>query len=998
MSPLLLAFALATTQPVAPTPSPRQLDWHRLETYAFVHFGPNTFTGKEWGEGNEDPNVFAPTELDCRQWVRTFKAAGLRGVIITAKHHDGFCLWPSKFSTHTVAQSKWRGGKGDVLRELSDACREEGLKFGVYLSPWDRNHPKYGTPEYNRIFADTLTEVLTQYGRVFEVWFDGANGEGPNGRRQEYDWDLFVSTVRKHQPDACIFSDAGPDVRWVGNESGHSAETCWSMVPSGRYVPGTPLYKELTEGSRDGDAWIPAECDVSIRPGWFYRASEDDKVKSARTLEDIYYRSVGQNASLLLNVPPDTRGLIHERDAGVLLDWRRRLAGTFAVDHAELAWRGLSKGQPVAGTEVLLDLGSPRSFDRLELREPIHLGQRIARFEVLGDGRPIASGTTVGRRRILRLPKTTAQKIVVRITDSRAIPLIDKIALYSSPDMQTEETKEQKDRRMQWFREARFGMFIHWGLYAIPAGEWNGKNVPGASEWLLYSAQIKLEDYLPLLQQFDPVKFDAKEWVRIAKDAGMRYIVITSKHHDGFALWDSKLTEWDVMGTPFKRDILRELAEACKEAGIRLCFYHSIMDWHHPDYLPRRPWDPRPHLQPDFERYVEYMNGQLKELLTGYGDIGILWFDGEWEATWTHERGRDLYHYVRSFQPSIIINNRVDKGRGGMGGMTDEGFLGDYGTPEQEIPSAGLPGVDWESCMTMNGSWGFHRNDHNWKSAKTLIENLVDCASKGGNYLLNVGPTAFGEIPEPSVERLKAIGEWMRSNGEAIYGTTAGPFPRPLPWGRATQKPNRLFLHVFDERASTIELPGLEAIIIEAFPHRAPWQKLSIDRTEDGYRIDLSGWVRDEPVGVLEVRVQGPVKANPVPIRPGPDGSVHLTAIDADCHGHLRYESDKQCIGFWTNQSDWVSWSFEAAAGRYRVSAEIACDPGTEGSAVEFAIGSTRLQTTVKATKGWSDFVPVDLGEVTLQEGKVVVEVRAKSKPNNAVMNLRQVIMTRVGS
>lgn len=394
-----------------------------------------------------------------------------------------------------------------------------------------------------------------------------------------------------------------------------------------------------------------------------------------------------------------------------------------------------------------------------------------------------------------------------------ALPL--DAAAGAAPIPLLPETKEERDERMRWWRESRFGMFIHWGLYAIPAGEWDGKNVSGAGEWILNTARITPDAYKPLIGQFNPVKFDAKRWVRIAKDAGMRYIVITSKHHEGFGLWDSALTDWDVGGTPFKRDILKELAEACQAEGIRLCFYHSIMDWLHPDYLPRRAWDPRPADTADFNRYRDFMKGQLKELLSGtYGDIGVLWFDGEWESTWTHEFGKDLDDYVRSLKRDIIVNNRVDVGREGMVGFSkNPEYRGDFGTPEQQIPATGVPGADWETCMTMNDTWGFHKNDHNWKSNETLIRMISDIASKGGNFLLNVGPTAEGEIPPESVERLAAIGAWMRTNGEAIHATQASPFAS-LPWGRATMKPiaggTRIFLHVFEWPASgSLSVPGL---------------------------------------------------------------------------------------------------------------------------------------------------------------------------------------------
>ncbi|HOV33714.1 MAG TPA: alpha-L-fucosidase [Candidatus Hydrogenedens sp.] len=376
----------------------------------------------------------------------------------------------------------------------------------------------------------------------------------------------------------------------------------------------------------------------------------------------------------------------------------------------------------------------------------------------------------------------------------------------------TKESKEQKDQRMQWWREARFGLFIHWGLYAIPAGKWGDKDHYG--EWIRHEAQIPLPEYEKLLTQFNPVNFNAKEWVKMAKDAGMKYIVITSKHHDGFCLFDSKVTDWDVMSTPFKRDILKELSDACKEEGMRLCFYYSIMDWHHPDYLPRRDWEKeqRPEGDADFNRYIEYMKAQLKELVNNYGPLGILWFDGEWENTWTHEKGVDLYNYVRSLQPDIIINNRVDTGRSGMEGTSEPKNVGDYETPEQKVPATGLPGVDWETCMTMNNHWGYNAVDKNYKSTKELIQLLVDIVSKGGNFLLNVGPMANGEFPPESVQRLKEIGEWMKVNSESVYGTTANPFEK-TPWGRCTQKKldnghTIFYVHIFDYKPNDkITLP-----------------------------------------------------------------------------------------------------------------------------------------------------------------------------------------------
>lgn len=430
-----------------------------------------------------------------------------------------------------------------------------------------------------------------------------------------------------------------------------------------------------------------------------------------------------------------------------------------------------------------------------------------------------------------------------------------------SQSQPTENLADNNDTRMDWWREARFGMFIHWGLYAIPAGEWQGTT--NHAEWIRTTAQIPLEKYDEFLPDFNPVKFDAEAWVKMAKEAGMKYITITSKHHDGFALYDSEISEYDVKVTPFKRDILKELANACRKEGIKLCFYHSIMDWHHQDYLPRRNWEKgRSAAGADFPRYVDYMKAQLKELLTNYGDIGVLWFDGEWEDTWTHEQGVELYDYVRSFQSDIIINNRVDKGRQGMQGLTAEGdFVGDFGTPEQEIPDKGLPGIDWESCMTMNDHWGYNKHDDNWKSTEDLIQKLADIASKGGNFLLNIGPKADGTFPDESIARLKAIGDWMKVNSESIYGTKASPFEH-LPWGKVTQKQSendtRLYLHVFDWPADgKLRLSGIKNRGIKAILLKNPGAELAFERHEDALVIDLPAESPDPYDAVIALDIEG---------------------------------------------------------------------------------------------------------------------------------------------
>ena len=336
------------------------------------------------------------------------------------------------------------------------------------------------------------------------------------------------------------------------------------------------------------------------------------------------------------------------------------------------------------------------------------------------------------------------------------------------------ESKSDKDARMDWWRDATFGMFIHWGAYAVPAGIYKEKPVNGIGEWIMHNSNIPIPEYEEFVKQFNPKDFNAKQWVSIAKNAGMKYIVITSKHHDGFCLWDSKITNYDIMDfSPFKRDILKELSDACKEAGIKMCFYHSIMDWHQPDAESKKSYTHQNTTNPDFAKYREnYLKPQLAELIQKY-DPAVIWFDGEWIPEWTEVQGKDLYNFLRNLKPDIIVNNRVGKGRQGMNGMNKyQDAAGDFGTPEQEILE-GTSNLDWESCMTMNDTWGYKLNDNKWKSSKVLIDNLIDIAAKGGNYLLNVGPTATGIIPEESVERLEDMGEWLKINGEAVYATNS---------------------------------------------------------------------------------------------------------------------------------------------------------------------------------------------------------------------------------
>ena len=425
-----------------PLPTKQQLAWHEMEYYFFFHFGPNTFTDKEWGHGDELEDIFNPTGLDCRQWVRIAKQAGAKGVIITAKHHDGFCLWPSRYSTHTVRESKWKNGKGDVLKELSQACKEYGLKFGVYISPWDRNHPKYGTPQYNDVFVNMMKEIFTNYGPICELWWDGANGEGPNGKKQIYDWDRFKKTVKTLSPNTVVFSDIGPDIRWVGNENGFAGKTNWNYLDTAGFKrgAGAPPTDTLNQGNENGAYWIPAECDVSIRPGWFYHKEEDEKVKTPDQLFDLYLKSVGRGSTLLLNVPPDRRGLINENDSIALIGFKKLRDQNFSKP---LASKTFTTSSHVDNSMYQLKLGKVASVNCIVLKEPIKSGQKIKSFTVLfKKGNEMVkeiSGTTIGRKRILSFSSVEADAIVITIIESKPKPAISDIKAYFIDESLTEK-------------------------------------------------------------------------------------------------------------------------------------------------------------------------------------------------------------------------------------------------------------------------------------------------------------------------------------------------------------------------------------------------------------------------------------------------------------------------------------------------------------------------------------------------------------------------------
>jgi alpha-L-fucosidase len=566
------------------------------------------------------------------------------------------------------------------------------------------------------------------------------------------------------------------------------------------------------------------------------------------------------------------------------------------------------------------------------------------------------------------------------------------VSAADSPDPYANETSAQRDARMAWWREARFGMFIHWGVYSVPAGTYDGKRIPGIGEWIMNTGKIPMAEYQAYAKEFDPTNYNADDWVRLAKEAGMKYIVITAKHHDGFAMFDTKASPWNIVqATPYAKDVLKPLAAACRKYGLKLGFYYSqAQDWNNGGAAAGGKWDPAQ--QRDMDDYIDKVAvPQVKELLSNYGEFpAVLWWDTPVDMN--RERADKLIELLK-LKPGIIHNNR-------LGGD----YKGDTETPEQHIPATGFKNRDWETCMTMNDTWGYKSYDNNWKSTETILRNLVDIASKGGNYLLNVGPTSAGLIPEPSVERLKAVGAWMKVNGDAIYGTTASPFKK-LPWGRCTKKVSAdgkettLYLHVFNWPADgKLFVPGLKNEAKKAYLIKPNWlgwhHRLRVVNGADGVTISVPAAAPDKISSTVVLKIAGAPEVASAGILQEADGTVRLPANEADLQGDLQYESGggKDNVGYWTNPADTAGWTFKVnRPGKFKVSADIAAEASGN---FELIVGGQKISGASPVTQDYTKFQHVNLdGTLDLPAGSATLTVKPVSAGWHP-MNLRSVLLT----
>jgi alpha-L-fucosidase len=991
----------AAAQPDFTQESPAQKDarmaWFREARFGmFIHWGVYAVPAGEWqGKTNygewfleqtkmpvsqyeKFADQFNPVQFNARDWVRLAKDAGMKYIVITSKHHDGFCLWDSALTDWDIGRTPF---KRDPLKELADACREAGLRLCFYYSIMDWHHPDWGTrrkhhdlapptpPDMDRYVAymkGQLKELITRYGPLGILWFDG---EWESPWTHERGVDLY-NYVRSLQPDIIINNRVG------------KGRAGMSGMDKGKGVGdyGTPEQEIPATGFGPGVYW---ESCMTMNNHWGYNR-HDHNWKSATTLIRNLIDCASKGGNYLLNIGPTAEGTFPQACIDRLAEigrWMKAnseaIYGTAASPFDKLDWgRCTQKRLADGNTRLYLHVFDWPKTGRLVISG---LANKPLKASLLAEGRPVNFTAEENRVVVDVAGITPNPHATVLALDIQGEPTIVK------PDPYADETKEQRDARMKWWREARFGMFIHWGVYAVPAGIYKGQRIGGIGEWIMFNAKIPVAEYRQFAAQFNPTKYDPDAWVRLAKEAGMKYIVITSKHHDGFALFDSKASDWNVVkATPYGKDLLKPLAEACQRHGIKLGFYYSqAQDWNNPGGgVCGKRWDPAQ--EGDMNEYIRRVAvPQVREILSNYGPIAILWWDTP--CGMTKEMADQLISLLR-LQPGIIHNNR-------LGG----GYRGDTETPEQHIPATGYKDRDWETCMTMNDTWGYKSYDHNWKSVETLVRNLVDIASKGGNYLLNVGPTAEGEIPAPSVERLRAIGRWMKVNGEAIYATTASPFKR-LPWGRCTKKLTDdgaiLYLHVFNWPANgKLLVPGLRNAV-ESASLLADGSHLHTDSGPEGVTVHVPASAPDPISSTVVLKVKGALDIAPALLSQAADGSVTLPAAEAITHGsQIQYEggANRDCIGFWTNPSDWVEWQFHITQpGKFKVSADIAALGS--GSFV-LSVGNQTLQAKAPVTGDYGKFQRVELGTIEIPTtGPASLAVRAV-KAGWQPFNLRAVIL-----
>jgi len=938
--------------------------------------------------------LFKPTPGFAKEWAKMAKDAGCKYVVFTTKHHDGFGLFDSKAGDYNAGAKLHR----DLAKEIVEACHAEGLRVGFYHSVIDWHHDQYGYEKSKQLphplkgqpypngtrdhakYVDYLhkqvNELVSNYGTVDVLWWD-YSAQDFQGQEAWRAFDL-MNLVRAKQPGIIMNNRLfrNPEAGWksMGTEGFTSSMEYkyGDFVTPEQHIPATGM------GNTD---W---ETCMTLNTTWGYN-EHDNAWKSDETLIRNLVDIASKGGNYLLNIGPKGDGSIPAETISsfkAIGAWMKvnseSIYGTKASPFDKLDWgRCTQKKLADGNSRLYLHIFDWPKDGKIVLPG---LANKPLKAVLLAGGQKL--DVTAGANSVsIALPAAAPDKIasVVALDVEGATQVV-------KPDPYADETPAQRDARMKWWREARFGMFIHWGVYAVPAGTWNGKQIPGIGEWIMNRGKIPMADYQAFAKQFNPIKYNADEWVQTAKEAGMKYIVITSKHHDGFTLYPSAASKWNIVdATPYGKDLLAPLAAACRKHGLKLGFYYSqAQDWNNGGSAAGGKWDKAQ--ERSMDEYIDKVAvPQVKEILSNYGEFpSVIWWDTPTDMN--KERAEKLIALLKA-KPGIIHNNR-------LGG----GFKGDTETPEQFIPATGYPGRDWETCMTLNDTWGYKSYDDKWKSTETLIKNLCDIASKGGNYLLNVGPTAEGEIPAPSVERLKAVGQWMRVNGSAIYATSASPF-RKLPWGRCTKvvegDVTTLNLFVFDwPKDGRLLVPGLKNPVEKAWL-LASKQDLACESKDEGVTIAVPQAAPDPTASVVVLRVKGEVVTPPLVVTADEKGVVALLAEEATLKGELKTESSghRSNIGYWLNPDDNASWNVKAT-GKFKITLEAGSQ---SASALVLQAGKNSAKLNVApATGDYKKYKKYELGTIELP-GEQPLKVTLKAvKDKWHPVNVRAITLTPV--
>ncbi len=922
---ILLAASCSKSGEIV-TPDEKQIEWAEAEIGVMFHFDMQVFNPDyEWREWGTHPDVstFNPTELNTDQWLEAASKINAKYAVLVAKHCCGFSLWPTEAHGYSVKNSPWKNGQGDIVRDFIESCKKYNIKPAIYASTTANGYyyvdnpgvvqpgSPYTQQEYNAVVEKQLTELWSNYGELFEIWFDG--GVLPT---EQGGFDVR-SLAQKLQPEAIAFQ--GPEgmkhlIRWVGNEFGEAPYPCWATTGATTSADGTKVMSGMN-GSADASLWCPGEADCTLRlnstrqGGWGWCPGTDDALYSVNQLLRKYETSVGRNTNLLLGLVVDPRGLVPEGDVARLEEFGKALQEKYGTPLASASGEG---------STTVIRMDKPQLIDRVVIQEDIRFGERVLEYEVTGlgpDGRwtTLSTGTNIGHKHIDTFRPTEVTEVKLKVKKSKAKAAIKDFSVFG--------IGERSEQRVL-FEDGNYAMFIHFGLYSHLEGTWKGKPYFGNAEWIMNGNQagISVKDYKALAAEFNPSEFNAEEIVSLAKDAGMKYIIITGKHHEGFAMFDSDADSFNIHdATPFGRDLLGELAEACHRNGLGIGFYYSqFQDWTAPGGG-NGPTADDSGKKVSFDEYFRNkVVPQVTELLTKYGPIELIWFDtpGDMQEHYS----RELVDLVHKLQPGTLVSSRVGNG------------MGDYRTlGDMEVPLKNIEGL-WEGIDVTQVGWGYNRNDSEWKSPEYIIRTLTATVARGGTFMLNVGPTAKGEIAHEAAASLREAGKWISRYPDAVYSAGSSPWDRAFPWGDAVTQPGRILLIVNDwPEDGKLNLPGIMSDIREVRLYGS--HSLEFTKSGNWTTIELPFPKPDKYSAVIEIYGESNeaivVKRNYI----FPSSPTELSVIFGEhdkCDS--RYNSWMDKFGEWKFKHElcnfqddtWFDWTVEfAQSGCYDI--EIEC-------------------------------------------------------------------------